>query len=287
MSCGTQRGYADLMPDLERSATAGPRARFGALLRQQRGLLGLSQERLAERAEISTRHLSFLETGKASPSRTMVLVLGSALDLSLRDRNALLEAASFASAYREEPLEGPDAASLRRAVDLVLERMEPHGAVALDRGWEVLRMNRGAAALLTRFLSHEVPADVARNAVLVTLHPAGLRRHIVNFEEVASVILDRAKRELARAPADKTLAVLAAKVRAIPDLPSSARIAQLAGSGPFITVHLRDGDTDVRLFTTIATIGTPIDATAEELRIETYFPADDATARWIAALPRA
>jgi transcriptional regulator with XRE-family HTH domain len=270
---------------LER-VTRAPHARFGPLLRQHRAQLGLSQERLAERAEISTRHLSFLETGKAAPSRSMVLVLGSALDLSLREKNALLESAAFSAAFRDSPLESPEAAALLRAVEFVLERMEPHGAIAIDRGWDVLRMNRAAASMLSGFLAEALPPDAARNIVLGTLHPSGLRPYIVNFEEVACVILDRLRRELLRAPGDRSLAALAAKVRLLPDLPSSPRIAELAGHGPFVTVHLRRGDVDLRLFSTIASIGTPIDATAEELRIETYFPADDGTARWLADLQR-
>lgn len=215
----------------------------------------------------------------------MVLVLGSGLDISLRDRNALLEAAGFTAAYRDEPLDAPEEASLRRAVELVVDRMEPHGAVVVDREWNVMRMNRGAARMLGRFIQ---PTDEARelfgNVVVATLHPLALRPHIVNFEEVAAITLDRARREWARSPGDAALARLRERIARIPDLPSPSRVAELASPGPFITVHLRDGDTDVRLFTTIATIGTPIDATAEELRIETYFPADDATAAWVRRL---
>jgi transcriptional regulator with XRE-family HTH domain len=255
---------------------------FGALLRRHRSTRGLSQERLAQDAEISTRHLSCLETGRAAPSRTMVLVLGSALDLPLRERNGLLQAAGFTSAYADAPLEAPEAASLRRAVDLVLGAVEPNGAVAMDRAWNVLAMNRAATSLMSTFLDlASVPPQVMRNVLVATLHPQGLRPWIVNFEEVAAISLERARHEAARWPDDPEIARVRAVVAEIPDLPPPRA---LPASGPFITVHLRRGDVEARLFTTLATIGTPIDATAEELRIETYFPADEATAAFVRRL---
>jgi hypothetical protein len=239
----------------------------------------MSQERLAHDAEISTRHLSCLETGRAAPSKSMVLLVGSALDLTLRDRNTLLEAAGFIAAYRDVPLEAPAAAGLRRAIDLILGGIEPNGAVACDRTWNLLQMNRGATRLIGAFLDlATVPPEVMRNLLVAILHPRGLRHAIVNFEEVASHALDRARREAARFPDAPDIAEVRAAVSKIEDLPV-VRPVSLAESGPFIPVHLRRGDLEARLFTTISTIGTPIDATAEDLRIETYFPADEATAR--------
>jgi hypothetical protein len=206
----------------------------------------------------------------------MVLVLGSALDLHLRERNALLEAAGFVAAYRDAPLDAPEAASLRRAVDLVLDAVEPNGAVAIDRAWNVLTMNRSAGRLLSAFIDvANAPPEVLGNVLVATLHPAGLRPSLVNFEEVAATVLERARLEAARYADDPEFARVRDMVAGLPDLPS-ARVA--AAQGPFITAHLRRGSFEARLFTTIATIGTPMDATAEEIRIETYFPADDATA---------
>lgn len=257
-------------------------ASFGALLRKHRTGHGMSQERLAHDAEISTRHLSCLETGRAKPSRQMVLVLGSALELGLRERNALLEAAGFVAAYRDEPLDGPEAASLRRAVDLVLSGVEPNGAVACDRVFNVLQMNQGAARLFAAFVDlATAPPEVVSNVLVATLHPLGLRPYIVNFDEVAALTLDRTRREAARAGGDEAVRLVMDRIAAIPDLPRpSVPITQ----GPFVTVHLKRGPLEARLFTTIATIGTAIDATAEDLRIETYFPADDATARLVKSL---
>lgn len=269
------------MPAVTTAASA-----FGQILRQHRTTRGWSQEKLAEEAEISARHLSCLENAKATPSRTMALVLGSALDLALRDRNAMLEAAGFVGVYRDAPLEAPEAASLRRAVGLVLDRMEPHGAVAVDRAWNLLRMNAGASRLFSAFCDlAAAPAEVLSNVVLATLDPRGLRPAIVNFEEVAAYMLDRGRREGFRDPDDAAMGALRAAVEAIPDLPRPRPTP--GGGGPFLPVHLRRGDLEARFFTMITTIGTPIDATAEEIRIETYFPADDATERLIADLARA
>jgi transcriptional regulator with XRE-family HTH domain len=261
---------------------------FGTLLRRHRSSTGASQERLARDAEISTRHLSCLETGRAAPSKTMVLLLGSALDLPLRDRNALLEAAGFAAAYRDVALEAPEAASLRRAIDLVLRGIEPNGAVACDRSGNLIQMNEGATRLFGAFVDldaapPEVMRGVMQNLLVAVLHPLGLRPSIVNFEEVASSLLDRGRRESARFPDDPELARVRAAIAEIPDLPAP-RLPTHGEGGPFITAHLRRNGIEARLFTTISTIGTPIDATAEEIRIETYFPADDATAALMRSL---
>lgn len=244
----------------------------------------MSQERLAQEAEISTRHLSCLETGRAAPSRTMVLVLGSALDLALRERNVLLEAAGFAAAYLDAPLDAPEASALKRAVDLVLEGMEPNGAVAVDRAWNLLQMNNGASRLLGAFLPEDAPPEVLGNVLIATLHPRGLRPFIVNFDEVAAITLERARREAARTPSDPIYAKVTSMLRAIPDLPLSH--VPLDAHGPFVSVHIRRGELEARLFTMIATIGTPMDATAEDLRIETYFPADAATRALVESLAR-
>jgi transcriptional regulator with XRE-family HTH domain len=256
------------------------------MLRRHRAARGVSQERLARDAEISTRHLSCLETGRAAPSKSMVLVIGSALDLPLRDRNGLLEAAGFVAAYRDVPLEAPEAASLRRAIDLVLGGIEPNGAVACDRTWNLLQMNQGAARLFAAFVDlAAAPPEVMQNVLIATLHPAGLRSAIVNFEEVAAISLDRARREAARFPDDPEVARVRAAVAKLPDLPPPRTPTKV--EGPFITVHLRRNGLEARIFTTIATIGTPIDATAEDIRIETYFPADEATTALVRTLAAA
>lgn len=247
----------------------------------------MSQEKLALEAEISTRHLSCLETNKAAPSRTMVLLLGSALDITLRDRNALLEAAGFVAAYRDEPLDAPNAEQLRRAIDIMLRAMEPNGAVAVDRAWNVLQMNSAAARIMSAFMDiANAPPEVMNNVVLATLHPAGLRPAIVNFDEVAAFTIERSRREIQRMPDDPRSNEMRKALDALPDVPKG-RTPPAPPGGPFLTVHLRRNGLEARIFTTISTIGTPIDATAEELAIETFFPADDATAALMKSLAAA
>lgn len=246
----------------------------------------MSQEKLALEAEISTRHLSCLETSKAAPSRTMVLLLGSALDITLRDRNVLLEAAGFTAAYRDEPLDSPDAdaGALREGVDRMLRAMEPNGAVAVDRAWNILQMNDAAARLVTAFVDvTTAPPEVMQNVVLCTLHPLGMRPAIVNFEEVAAFTIERSRREIQRMHADPRAKEMRAKLEGLPDLPRG-RTPPPPSAGPFLTVHLRRNGLEARVFTTISTFGTPIDAAAEEITIETFFPADDPTAALMKSL---
>jgi len=261
-------------------ASSAPAAEsFGSHLRTWRSARQLSQEVLAARAGVSTRHLSFVENGRSQPSRELVLSLAGALEVPLRDRNALLVAAGFAPLYRASPLDGDELRHLRRAVDHVLRQQEPYGAVVLDRLGNVLDTNRGATRLLARFPPRS-PAGLAasRNVVEATLHPDALRPYIVNWTEVAGHLIARLHRDIAATPGDDQRRRLLTRLLAIPGVPEGWRKLPVGRpAGPFLPVHLRDGDLELRLFSMLASVGTPLDVTAEELSIETYFPADDAT----------
>lgn len=248
---------------------------FGPSLKQWRVARRLTQEQLAHDAEISTRHLSCLETGKAKPSREMVLVLASALELELRERNSLLGHAGFAAVYASEGLDSARMAAVRRAIDLVLAQQEPWGAVVVDRAWNVLKMNDGAR-VLSRF--SKTPKVMA-NAVRAVLHPDGLKTALVNWGEVAAFTLQRLERECARHPHDEARAALLREVKKYPGVAKLELAAR--DEAPASVLHLRRGDDEVRLFTLLTTIGTPLDVTAEELTIESYFPADAASERWL------
>jgi transcriptional regulator with XRE-family HTH domain len=246
----------------------------------------MSQEQLALDAEISTRHLSCLETGKAKPSRDMVLLLSSALELDLRERNAMLGTAGFAPVYATSALESLSMAPIRRAVELMLQKQEPYGAVAVDRLWNVLQMNQGALKMMQRFMP-EPPQDprIATNVVRATMHPTGLRPSIVNWVEVAVFILERLDHECAVYPQDEERLALRDEIKAYPGVAAIEVPAATAGLGqPVALVHMKRGEHEARLFTMVTTLGTPLDVTAQELAIESYFPADDATDAWLKQL---
>lgn len=250
---------------------------FGAQLRTWRQVRRVSQEQLAGRAGVSPRHLSFVETGRSRPSRDLVLALADALDVPLRERNALLTAAGFAAAYRASPLEAAELTHLSRALDYVLAQQEPFGALVVDGRCNVLRLNRGATRMIAMFPPTS-PDGVAAtaNVLLALVHPDALRPYLVNWREVAGQMIARLHREIAARPADEELVRLRTRVLAQPDLPGEWRVPTPGATPtPFIPIHLRKGDLDLRLFTMLTSVGTPLDVTAEELFVESYFPADD------------
>ncbi len=226
--------------------------------------------------------MSFLETGRSQPSREMVLLLASAMDLPLRERNALLHAAGFAPAYAEAALDGAELAMVWRALDHLLEAHEPFGAIVVDRAWRLVRANRGASRLLSWAAGGEpLRPDLATNALRAFFHPEGLRGVMVNWQHVASVTLARLQHEL-RVSNDPELDAIVREIASYEGVKGAA-IDGVMGL-PVVSVHLRRGDTDVRLFTTITSLGTPLDVTAQEVRIESYFPADEATERFLVEL---
>jgi len=257
---------------------------FGALLREWRVARRMTQEQLADDAEVSTRHLSYIENGRAQPSREMVLVLASALDVPLRERNMLLASAGFAPVYRETELDAPEMAPVRQAIELLLARHEPYGAVCVDAAWNVRRANQGATRLLAR-IAPDAPPELLSNVMRMTLDPRGLRRFCVNWEEVAFAVVERAHREaLAEGPRSTTARVLA-EVLALDGVPRRLARASPATAMPLVVpLHLRVEGVDLALFSTITTLGTPADVTAQELRVESWFPADERTAEWLRAL---
>lgn len=258
---------------------------FGGLLKRWRTTRRLSQEQLAFDAEISTRHLSYLETGKSKPSREMVLLLASALELELRERNTMLSSAGFAAVYTSSGLESMEMAPVRRAIDLILAKQEPYGGIVVDRVWNVLRINEGAGRLLMRFLPEAAERpELAANIVKSSLDPEGLRPYIVNWVEVATFALERLERECMMFPTDEARQALRAEVRAYPGVDVLRPFDTQSAGEPVSLVHLKRGGDEARLFTMITTIGTPLDVTAQELAIETYFPADEATERWTQSL---
>jgi len=252
------------------------------MLRALRLARRLSQEELAARAEISTRHLSCLESGRARPSHTMLLVLGSALDLPLRERNTLLVAAGFAPVYRVSPLDDPEMAHVHQAITRIFDLHEPHPAMVLDRSWNVLRLNAGAVRLFGWLAPTMRPGPL--NVLRAVFDPAaGLRPHVANFDALGAAMLERLRTE---AGVDPELASLLEELEAH-WREAGMRSARPAGPHPVaLPIHLRKDGVDLRYFTTLTTLGTPLDVTAQELRIEGYFPLDEATDTFARRLAR-
>ncbi|MCH9684641.1 MAG: helix-turn-helix transcriptional regulator [Deltaproteobacteria bacterium] len=253
----------------------------GPLLRRWRSARGLSQLALAEQAEVSTRHISFVENGKAQPSREMVLVLASALDVPLRERNTLLTAAGFAPVYRESAIQQPHMSNVRRALDFIMQRQEPFPAIVVNRRWDLLMSNEGAQRLMEAMPPDPSMGVHARNAMHLVFHPGGLRRYIVNWDEVSRVLMARLVREATQDALCDDLDPLVESLMDYPHMPRAHRDpSPHDASQVLVPLHLRNGDVELRLFTTVASLGTPIDITAQELRIEHYYAEDDVTEAW-------
>jgi transcriptional regulator with XRE-family HTH domain len=247
---------------------------FGQLLKQWRSVRRLSQLDLAADAEVSARHVSFLETGRARPSREMVLVLASALEVPLRDRNVLLASAGFAPAYAESGLDEVALGSVRRALDWTLRQAEPFPAVVMNRRWDVLTTNDPAQRLFGALLRPEQLADA--NVLRLMLDPGGLRPWVVNWEEAVPALLRRVRREAVERVLDAGTRELLDEV--LPLVPEALRGHDVTvPSVPVVPIHFRKGTLDLRFFSTLTVLGTPVDVTAQELRIECFFPDDART----------
>jgi transcriptional regulator with XRE-family HTH domain len=213
-----------------------PKAYFGVLLRQWRAARRISQLTLALDADISTRHLSCVETGRAQPSREMVVRLAEALEIPLRERNTLLLAAGYAALYRQTSLDAPEMEAARQAVDLLLRQQEPYPGIVIDRYWNTLR------------------------------------------ESVAARIIQRVHREVAANPSDETMKCFLEELLGYPAVPSRWRVLDIDDSPPpFLTINYRWNDSTLRFFSTLTTFGSPQDVALQEMRIESFFPADEAT----------
>lgn len=259
-------------------------ASVGDLLRHWRAVRRMSQLELAAEAATTPRYVSFVETGRAQPSRQMVVRLARALDVPLRERNALLLAAGFAPLYAVEPLGAPQLARVDAALTALLDQHEPFPAVVMDRGWNVVRANAGATRLFGRLSAPEPVPDPA-NVLRLVLEPGPVRTRIVNWETVVPGLLDRARREALAGVTDPDTTALLARLRAQPEV--AALLAEPDTGpppGPVFDVRFRLDGATLSFFSVVSTLGMPGDVTAQELRVEAFFPADDATAaRWQAA----
>lgn len=254
-------------------ALAPPPA-IGSLLRQWRERRRLSQLELASQTEISTRHLSFVETGRSRPSSELILRLTDELDVPLRERNLLLLAGGYAPVYPEHGLNSPQLAAVLGALRQVLDAHDPYPAVVIDRHWDLVDSN-AAAGLFTALVPARLLAEP--NVLRMSLHPDGLAPHIVNLGAWRAHLLSRLHRQQA-ATGDPRLAELLAELTGYPcDQPEPD--VELPGAGSVaVPLQLRHGGRILSFLSVTAIFGTPLDVTVAELAVESFFPADAATA---------
>jgi transcriptional regulator with XRE-family HTH domain len=255
---------------------------FGEHLRHWRQHRRLSQLDLAGEADISTRHLSFVETGRSVPSREMVLRLSERLDIPLRERNTLLVAAGYAPMYRERALDDPALASARQAVELILKSHEPWPALALDRHWNLVAANRMVPHLLVGADAALLQAPV--NVLRLSLHPQGLAPRIANLRQWRNHLFERLRQQIA-ATADPVLVALLDELRAYPEGEGAGEL-HLDGEHLGVVMPFRFSTPGgvLSFISTTTIFGTPVDVTLQELAMETFFPADEFTAQALRAL---
>jgi transcriptional regulator with XRE-family HTH domain len=250
----------------------------GELLRGWRERRRLSQLDLANRVEVSTRHVSFVETGRSKPSREMVLRLAEHLDVPLRDRNQLLLAGGYAPIYSEASLHSPAMLAIREALRRLLRAHEPYPALVVDRWWNIVEGNAGIRLFTDGVAPELLTAPI--NALRLTLHPEGMGSRITNLPEVRASVLTSLHRQVA-STADPDLQDLYDELRGYA---GGERVEPPGPAEVVVPMRLRHGDRELSLLTTIATFGTPLDVTVSELMIESFFPADDETAEYLREL---
>lgn len=259
------------MANANATATSG----VGTVLRYWRGVRRVSQLDLASEAGTTPRYVSFVETGRAQPSRHMVLRLARALDVPLRERNDLLLAAGYAPVYTLAALGSAQLARVDEALTSMLDQHEPFPAVVMNRGWDVLRANGGAARLFGTLLAPDpIPPDA--NVLRLMVEPGPVRDSVLNWSTVVPALFDRARREAVAGVVDPATEALIHRLSDLPDARSALTTTEPAASAaaPVIDVKFSFEGAAISFFSVVSTIGTPIDVTAQELRLEAFFPSD-------------
>ncbi len=249
---------------------------FGKQLRYWRKAKGFSQLELATEANVSSKHISFLETGRSLASREMVLLLGGTLDISLRRRNELLTAAGFAESFTRMPIHQKEMQEIKHALDLMLDKHDPYPAIVIDWDWNVLQKNQGYEILSHAIRSQCPVFPDTNNIVELIFDPDGFKPFIRNWEQVASITVQRLHRE--RLEHRGRHETLLERLFKYPDTPKHWQTLNFGTKHvPMVYIEMEIDDTALTFFTTLSSFGTPIDITAEEIMIEQYFPADDVT----------
>jgi transcriptional regulator with XRE-family HTH domain len=260
-------------------ASPSPPLNVGNLLQYWRKTRHMSQLALATEAEVSARHICFLETGRAKPSREMVVLLAQVLDVPLRERNDLLLAAGFAPLYRETPLEAPELAPVQAALAAILRQQEPYPAVVMNRRWDILGSNAAAGCFFAHLLG-PAAAPPPNNVLHMMFNPTAVRPYVSNWEAVAESLVRRVQREAVGGVLDAALEALLRELFRYPDVPPRWKRPDLqAPLLPVIPVRFEKEGRVFSFFSAVTTLGTPQDITLQEIRIECFFPADADTER--------
>lgn len=252
---------------------------IGSLLQYWRKMRHLSQLALANEADVSPRHVCFVETGRSKPSREMVLLLAQVLDVPLRERNALLLAAGYAPMYKETNLDAPELGQVRLALDAILRQQEPFPAVVMNRIWDVMGTNEAAQRFFAFLLGANAASGPA-NVIRMMFDPKGLRPYVDNWESVAESLVQRIHREAVGGVKDDATARLLDEILTYPDVPRRFRKPNVETAVvPVLPVRFSKNGMTFNYFSTVTTLGTPLDVTLQEVRIECFFPADKETER--------
>jgi transcriptional regulator with XRE-family HTH domain len=250
---------------------------LGNLLRHWRNTRGKNQLDLSIETELSQRHISFIESGRSVPSRQVLMKIAQALDVPLRDRNALLLSAGYAPAYSQAAWNSGQMQSVTRALERILRQNEPFPALVMDRYWNVLMTNESAPRFFNCFIDMSQRTG-PRNVLHLMFDPKGMRPFVDNWEEVAGSLIQRVHFEAVGRVIDEGTKELLAALRAYPGARTDGRANQRSDSiAPMIPISFRKGQTVLNYFSMVTTVGTPQTVAAQELRIESMFPADETT----------
>jgi transcriptional regulator with XRE-family HTH domain len=255
-----------------------PPSELGELLRAWRDLRGKSQLELSLDSGVSQRHISFVESGRSAPSRARLTDIADALDIPLRERNSLLLAAGYAPIYSDAAWDAPQMLSINRALERMLKQHEPYPAVAMDRYWNVLTTNDAAPRFFNRFVDLDARPK-PRNLLRLMFDPAGMRPFIANWDETAKGLLARVHREAVGRTIDERTKDLLAALAGYPAVKPDWSVSSPSEIMPVIPiVFMKDGER-LSYFSMVTTVGTPQTVAAQEIRIESMFPADETTER--------
>lgn len=261
-------------------------AHFPDLLRSWRKLRKLSQWDLSMTTGISQRHLSFLESGRSSPSREMVLKLAGTLNVPLQEQNTLLGSAGFAPMFQAAALDDDSMAQAKMALDIMLTHHEPYPSLVVDRTWNMIMTNEANIRLFSLFVDpitvwNDIEDDGGQNIIRLALHPNGLKPFIQNWDVYANYFLKGLRQELRANPYALGIRSLLDEISTYPDVPGQDTSNIATPELPFLTMELKSADQTLSLFSMVSTFGSPHNVTLQQLRIETFFPADDASERAI------